>query len=329
MPLDRQKLDIVREENGCIYARCPACAELGEDRKKQHLVIFEDGAYYCHKYGDDDEHKQRIWQLAGLHNKKQNGALVAIPRYLPPTRKPEYKPLPKLPRLAEFYRSDCRVLCRTRGWSEAAFPGLFELSDRGLLRFTGLRDDGQWHAAWVILDSSRRSAQAKNMSGQAWNCGKVKSLYGSWGDWTIGAPDIGSRPIVVLCEGMPDFVAVLCVAHLERIPLDAIAPVCIAGAAHLIHADTLPHFAGKRVRIFAHPDAAGQRSAQRWAKQLETVNAKVGRFTFHGIVRKDGVPVKDLADYLTLLDDKTDPSAFVLRDLWKEVLEDDVGKWTP
>src|SRR5690606_35013604 len=102
--------------------------------------------------------------------------------------------------LAPFCRSDCRRLCITRGWSEAVYPALFELSDRGLLRFARLRDyDGDEYSAWVVLDSSRRNAQAKKMNGKEWHQGKVKSLYGSWGNWTIGAADIGERPIVILC----------------------------------------------------------------------------------------------------------------------------------
>jgi hypothetical protein len=77
-----------------------------------------------------------------------------------------------------------------------------------------------------------------------------------------------------------------------------VAPVCMGGASCSVHKDALPMFRGKRVRIFAHADEAGQEAAQKWADQLREVQAEVDGFDFSGLIRCDGKPVEDLNDFL-------------------------------
>jgi hypothetical protein len=60
--------------------------------------------------------------------------------------------------------------------------------------------------------------------------------------------------------------------------------------------DVLPHFGGKRVRIFIDNDNEGNRAALRWCDQLTAAGASVDGFSFDGLVRSDGEPVKDLND---------------------------------
>ena len=57
-------------------------------------------------------------------------------------------------------------------------------------------------------------------------------------------------------------------------------------------------FRGKRVRIFADADEAGQGALWRWAEQLESVQAEVDCYSFDGLVKGDGSAVKDLNDFL-------------------------------
>ena len=78
------------------------------------------------------------------------------------------------------------------------------------------------------------------------------------------------------------------------------SPVAMLGASQRIHADALPMFAGKRVRIFGHEDEAGRAAVERWARQLESIVADVDAFTFAGLVQVDGKPVKDLNDSLLM-----------------------------
>ena len=72
------------------------------------------------------------------------------------------------------------------------------------------------------------------------------------------------------------------------------------GATQRIHADALPMFTGKRVRIFGHDDEAGRGAVERWAAQLASVGADVDAFSFAGLVQTDGQPVKDLNDALLM-----------------------------
>lgn len=64
--IDHTKLQhVVRKRDGNIVAQCPACAEIGHDKKGEHLFVALDGKFGCIKHKDDPEHNQRIWSLAG------------------------------------------------------------------------------------------------------------------------------------------------------------------------------------------------------------------------------------------------------------------------
>lgn len=71
------RLDLARLEqvatlpNGDTKARCPACAEMGEDATGDHLLIKADGRFGCAKYQDDHEHRRAIWRLAGTGAKSE------------------------------------------------------------------------------------------------------------------------------------------------------------------------------------------------------------------------------------------------------------------
>jgi len=67
MSLDVGKLEKVRElAGGIVQARCPACAEGGNDRSGEHLRIYPDGKFGCCVHPKDTEHRKRIWALAGV-----------------------------------------------------------------------------------------------------------------------------------------------------------------------------------------------------------------------------------------------------------------------
>ena len=177
-------------------------------------------------------------------------------------------------------------------------------------------DDGREWPAWLVTDSSRRNAQARRLDGGLWHGigdKKAKSLPGVEASWPIGAAEIGERPLVLLCEGQPDFCAALLVAWWEGVAVGDVAPVCMAGTGHSIPADALPLFAGKHIRIAIHDDAAGREAAQRWADQLYLAGAKsVDGFDFAGMTRHDGRPVGDLADFATLFDEEAPLAVRVL-----------------
>lgn len=65
MKLDPDRLEKVRRRGSKITARCPACAEMEQDRTGDHLAIFADGGFACVVCPQDRAHARRIQQLAG------------------------------------------------------------------------------------------------------------------------------------------------------------------------------------------------------------------------------------------------------------------------
>lgn len=71
MSLNINQLEKVRNlAGGRVEARCPACAESGNDRKGEHLLIKPDGRFGCCAYPKDREHRKRIFALVGDNSRK-------------------------------------------------------------------------------------------------------------------------------------------------------------------------------------------------------------------------------------------------------------------
>lgn len=64
--LDLSLLERARKAGPKLVARCPACAELGGDRKGHHLVIWPSGKFACAACPGDSMHRQRVFALAGI-----------------------------------------------------------------------------------------------------------------------------------------------------------------------------------------------------------------------------------------------------------------------
>jgi hypothetical protein len=311
MSLDIKRLKNVRVCGSHIIARCPACAEKGGDRAGNHLKVWDRGrgAYHCIVH-DTPEHRRRVRQLAGAHLAPDSYVPMPRPRVQPPK-------VLNCPPLWQLTGEQHQAIAFSRNWSCTA--GLELLSQRGLLYHALVHDDDLKWPAWVITDSRRTNAQARKYDGGLWTGiggEKAKSLPGSDASWPIGAPEIGARPIVILCEGQPDFVAALLVAWYEGLPVDQVAPVCVTGAGQHLHRDSLPLFFGKHVRIAVHNDTAGHAAGSLWSRQLlDAGAAEVDGLFFGGRVKRDGQPVNDLADHATLINPAYPPPPPVFADL--------------
>ncbi|MEO8351710.1 MAG: hypothetical protein ABI680_08260 [Chthoniobacteraceae bacterium] len=201
---------------------------------------------------------------------------------------------PQLPDLERGSRADLLSLSTARNLAPAA---LDIASERGLLWFYDSSECG----AWLITDRRRRNAQARRLDGKPWkwNGKKAWTLGGSCASWPIGLPESEPFASIALCEGTPDFISVFHHALASGVE-ESVAPVCMVGAGLSILADCLPAFTGKRVRIFVHDDAEGLTAAGRWAGQLRGIAGRVDGFTFDGLMRNDGAPVKDLCDLASI-----------------------------
>lgn len=79
MPLDLKKLEnLVALGDGSAQARCPACAEQGQDKKGEHLRIYPDGRFGCCVFPGDREHRRRIFTLAGERGRRGIKVRVAV-----------------------------------------------------------------------------------------------------------------------------------------------------------------------------------------------------------------------------------------------------------
>ena len=87
MSLDVARLEKVRElAGGIVKARCPACAEGGNDRTGEHLRIYPDGKFGCCIHPKDGEHRKRIWALAGVRKPGIFSLRLKTPPAMPPAQ---------------------------------------------------------------------------------------------------------------------------------------------------------------------------------------------------------------------------------------------------
>ena len=196
--------------------------------------------------------------------------------------------------------AEIRAIASLRGLSP---DGIELAAQRGLL-FTADSTEGR---AWIITDSRRKNAQARRLDGKRWErfygLPKAWTLPGSWANWPVGLREAANFPAVALVEGGPDILVAFHLAWRAGVE-DQIGPVAMLGVSNGIPDDALRHFVGKRVRIFPHNDDAGREAGVRWAVQLVAARADVDGFSFAGLSRFDGAPVKDLNDFACINPDE-------------------------
>jgi len=302
MSLDLSKLENVRERGSKTIAACPACREVGADKKGEHLIVYDDGKFACiaNQGEAGEEHRKRIMQLAGERKSYPRGFNSYSTRLAKP--KPVCvaapKPRAEFPPMRTPTAEELGAIARVRGWPKA--DGLEVLVERGMLFTCEVYDDGREWPAWIVTDPTRRNAQARRMDGKPWEgIGgvKAKSLRGTSAGRCIGASLIDEQTEAVwLMEGTPDLCAAPILAKGAGLDLNKLAFVCVTGAGNALHAEDLPFFAGQPVLIAVHNDAehgAGAKAAIQWAGQLKKAGAgPVTAFNFAAHA------CKDLSDYL-------------------------------
>jgi len=179
---------------------------------------------------------------------------------------------PAIPAMQFGSYSDVETLQRARRLPMNV--GIITLRKRGLLGFVTY--EGQ--RCWAWTDSSKRSCQLRTIDGTPLSGAKARTLAGNDASWPVGIANAEARPIVLLCEGPADCLAVSLAAWIEG-HWDDVAPVAMLGASQSISNDALPLFKGKTVRIFRDSDPPGIQAARRWAKQLRPFARSVDIWT--------------------------------------------------
>jgi hypothetical protein len=207
---------------------------------------------------------------------------------------------PELPYLAKPGREDVARIAALRGLS---VEGVTLAARRGFLYVATLNG----RRCWALADASRWLCQLRPLDGKPFvkqdgGTFKARTCRGSWGAWPLGCVEAARFASVALVEGGGDFLAAWHFIAAEGAGAHC-APVGMLGAGHRIPAAALPHFAGKRVRIFAHidpPNPRGERpgyeAAAKWELQLAEAGATATTFDLSGLTQNDGSPVADLND---------------------------------
>lgn len=168
------------------------------------------------------------------------------------------------------------------------------LRKRGLLGFVTY--EGQ--RCWAWTDSSKRSCQIRTVDGTPLSGAKSKNVPGNDSAWPVGIANAEARPIVLLCEGPADCIAVSLAAWVQG-RWDEVAPVAMLGASQSISPDALSLFEGRKVRIFQDNDPPGIQAARRWAKQIRPFAKSIDIWT-------SDAQGEDLSDWLVRVWGQTD-----------------------
>lgn len=284
--------------------RCP----WREDHKPSFSVNAEGTLWNDFSTGEAGDAVDFYQRASGLSQKDAcrkfmelaGGTCSPSPRAARPCVTTQTKPKPVFPGFRCGTAEEIQHLASLRNIGR---EGLEWASERGLLVFATLKD----LPAWIVTDGARVNAQARRMDGKPWEHIQAKAwtLPGSWASWPIGITEAQEFRAIALVEGGPDLLAGHYLALWEQASHHAkrdvqCVPVAMLGAGQKIHADALPMFHGKHVRIFGHDDDAGRGAVERWAAQLVKVGVTVDAFSFAGLQQVGGEPVKDLNDALLM-----------------------------
>jgi hypothetical protein len=164
MSLDKSKLLNVQLCEGGYTAGCPVCGRNGSDHSRNHLKVWNTGAYSCAVHPGDDAHNKAIFAIAGI-----GGGGVAEVEAPPPRQLelPKTWPVDVLDNLVKDHS-----YWKGRGISEETvasfrggvatehqmknryvFPIFDSLNEDRLIGFSGRRVDGQPDMPWKIIGS--------------------------------------------------------------------------------------------------------------------------------------------------------------------------------
>lgn len=293
------------------HAKASSCCPFHEDRSPSFSVWHgtHGWRWKCHAgcgEGDEIDFLERHWQLSRADAIRRYCAMAgqssepATPA-APPRTNPERSTSPQLPPDATpSTEADWRALAALRHLSPFAPAKAAELGTLFFGTVCGFR-------CWIITDERRLCAEARRMDGAPFPpvgslaARKAHTLKGSVKSWPVGLAvrgyTVADFRAVLAVEGGPDYLAALDFTLADKADCLPIAFLG-AGTASEIHADALPLLRGLRVRFYPHHEArgAGNKAVSKWAQQFAAIGANLDAFSFEGLRKDDGSPVKDLND---------------------------------
>jgi 5S rRNA maturation endonuclease (ribonuclease M5) len=183
-------------------------------------------------------------------------------------------------------------------------PQAVELAiQRGLL---WMFDDERNGACWLWTDQRRICGIRRRIDGQEFILKDGHSTKSAACPHSVMSEPLGyleavSKPSFAVVEGAPDGLAVYDQAIAMGKPYH-VAPIVMPCSSAHFTIESLRELEGKRGRIFADNDQAGEKAARAWMKQLSSAGITVDVFSFDDVRNERGEPVKDLNDYCKLPD---------------------------
>lgn len=309
--------------NATFHAACVLVNGFGLPSGEALPLLMEWNAR-CQPPWSEADLRHKLASAEKAHHAKQRGHLLAdgerTPAYCPPRPVPAAEPIPRpLPDRTGFgpgTKAQIERLATARPYHR---EGLEWAHERGVLVF------GSWHGfdCYGLTDASGRILELRRLDGEAFpavpgtalGARKSHAVKGSQKAWPLGILEARDLPAIALVEGLPDFLTAHYVALWEQAShhgrRDArCVPVAMLSSSPEIHADALPLFRGKLVRIFAHAEGAGLKGAAKWQAQLQVADAaRVDVFDFSAYRKDCGAPVNDLWEFTHQLhpDDQANP----------------------
>ena len=307
--------DLLRRVGLGKFAKSSCPSPFRSDSSPSWGIFQRDGHWYFKDFATD-ERGDEISVLARhlkLDERKDFKAIIEQYQEIvsrdstSPTALPDYVQPPQAsetavekPNSSLFSPGTAEQLTRLSASRGISMEGLQWAQDRGVLVF------GRWHGGEVygVKDSSGRVMEIRKLDGSMFQAvgvfaeRKSHAIKGSQKRWPVGVQEAAECPMIVLVEGIPDFLA----AHqvvIEEGCQGVVAPVAMLCASVSIAAQALPMFKGKHVRLFPHADEAGVKAAKKWSEQLKA--AGVGEMDFFDFARVKAAPeerVKDLCDLI-------------------------------
>lgn len=309
--------------NATFHAACVLANGFGLPSAEALPLLMEWNAG-CQPPWSEAELRHKLASAEKAHHAKPRGYLLAVSDralpYTPPRPAPPAEPIPRpLPDRTGFgpgTKAQIERLANARPYHR---QGLEWAHERGVLVF------GSWHGfeCHGLTDTSGRILELRRMDGELFpavpgtslGARKSHAVKGSQKAWPLGILEARDFAAIALVEGLPDFLTAHYVALWEQASHHAkrdarCVPVAMLSSSPEIHADALPLFKGKAVRIFAHAEGAGLKGAAKWQAQLQAADAaRVDVFDFSAYRKACGTPVNDLWEFTHQLhpDDQANP----------------------
>ena len=293
------------------YVRPSCCSPLRPDNSPSWGIFQRADRWYWKDLGTDESGDELDFIIQAKNRDMRKNRLKALAYWkemadgatdtpvLMASPKSQLRPKPDATGFGSGDEDQIHRLASLRG---IELSGLRVAQERGLLvfgRFAG-------HEVFGITDASGNVLEVRRLDGQMFPAHgelherKSHALRGSQKNWPVGLANVGDRPMILLVEGLPDFLAAFEIVVREN-ALNRVAPVALLSASSKISEEALPLFRGRHVRILPHADAAGAPAAARWRQQLQEAGAHpIDQICLAQPAEANSSPIKDLNEYLPI-----------------------------